>query len=84
MMAGYHINEIQKRRYGSLGKIVEETEELLDAHQQGSNVMVLIELCDLYGAIEGFLEENYPQIKMSDLSKFSHITKRAFESGERS
>lgn len=83
-MAGYHIAEIEKRRYGSLGKIIEETEELLDAARQGSNIMVLVELSDLYGAIEGFLEENYPQIKMSDLGKFSQITKRAFESGERS
>lgn len=83
-MAGYHITKIEKRRYGSLGKILEETEELVDAHRQGSNIMVLVELCDLYGAIEGFLAENYPEIKMSDLSKFSAITKRAFESGERS
>lgn len=83
-MAGYHIDKIEKRRYGSLGKILEETEELVDAHRQGSKIMVLIELSDLYGAIEGFLQENYPQIKISDLSKFSEITKRAFESGERS
>ncbi len=83
-MAGYHIEKIEKRRYGYLGKILEETEELLDAHQQGSNIMVLIELSDLYGAIEGFLAESYPDIKMSDLAKFSQITKRAFESGERS
>lgn len=83
-MAGYHIADIEKRRYGSLGKIIEETEELVDAHRQGSNIMVLVELSDLYGAIEGFLAENYPQIKMHDLSKFSQITKRAFESGDRS
>lgn len=83
-MTGYHIATIEKRRYGSLGKILEETEELTDAHRQGSNVMVLVELSDLYGAIEGFLQENYPQMKMSDLAKFSEITKRAFESGERS
>lgn len=83
-MAGYHIADIEKRRYGSLGKIIEETEELLDANRQGSTIMVLVELSDLYGAIEGFLAENYPQIKMHDLSKFSQITKRAFESGDRS
>lgn len=83
-MAGYHLEKIEKRRYGSLGKIQEEVEELFDAHRQGSNVMVLIELSDLYGAIEGFLAENYPTMKMTDLKKFSEITKRAFESGERS
>lgn len=82
-MAGYHLDEIKKSRYGSLGKIQEEVEEILDAHRQGSHVMILVELSDLYGAIEGFLEENYPSMKMSDLKKFSDITKRAFEGGYR-
>lgn len=80
---GYHLKKIEKRRYGSLGKIQEETEELLDAHRQGSHIMMLVELSDLYGAIEGFLEENYPTMKMTDLKKFSDITKRAFKEGAR-
>ncbi|HBT0444721.1 hypothetical protein EPNKCIFM_00108 [Klebsiella phage KP13-16] len=83
-MAGYHIKEIEKRRYGSLGKIQEEVEELLDAHQQGSYIMMLVELSDLYGAIEGFMEENFPDMKIADLKKFSDITKRAFKEGHRS
>ena len=80
---GYHINKIEKRNYGTLGKIQEEAEELLDAHRQGSKVMQLIELSDLYGAIEGYLEELFPGMKMHDLKKFSDITKRAFRNGDR-
>lgn len=80
---GYHLANIEKRRYGSLGKIQEETEELLDAHRQGCHIMVLIELADLYGAIEGFLAENYPDRTMGDLKKFSDITRRAFINGHR-
>lgn len=80
---GYHLDKIEKRRFGSLGKIQEEVEELLDAHRQGSHVMILVEMSDLYGAMQGFLEENYPGFKMEDLKKFSMITQRAFKNGHR-
>lgn len=80
---GYHLSKIEKRRFGSLGKIQEEVEELLDAHRQGSKIMGLVELADLYGAIQGFLEEEYPGMKMEDLKRFSDITQRAFKNGHR-
>lgn len=82
-MAGYHIAEIKKRLYGSAGKIQEELDELNDAHEQGSKIMILVELSDLYGAVEGYLEQNFPGMEMHDLKKFSDITKRAFKSGAR-
>lgn len=82
-MAGYHIAEIKKRLYGSAGKIQEELDELNDAHEQGSKIMILVELSDLYGAVEGYLEQNFPGMKMHDLKKFSDITKRAFKEGAR-
>ncbi|QPI18273.1 hypothetical protein POP15_225 [Pectobacterium phage POP15] len=82
-LPGYHIADIKKRRFGSFGKIQEEVEECLDAHQQGSHIMMLVELSDLYGAMEGFLAENYPGFTMSDLAKFSSITGRAFRNGYR-
>lgn len=80
---GYHIDKIEKRRFGTLGKIQEEVEELFDAVAQGSKVMALVELSDLYGAMEGYLAENYPGIQMGDLEKFAAITRRAFENGHR-
>lgn len=80
---GYHLTEIEKHPYGSLGKIKEEVDELMDAHRQDSKVMILVELSDLYGAIEGYLQESFPGVGMEDLSKFSGITKRAFAAGAR-
>lgn len=50
-MAGYHIREITKGTYGDFSKVVEEMEELLDAHDQNAKIMVLCELADLYGAM---------------------------------
>jgi hypothetical protein len=80
---GYHINKIEKGVLGSISKIKEEFEELLDAHSQGSTIMELVELSDLYGAIKIYLEVNYPGISMKDLELFSIITERAFKSGDR-
>lgn len=80
---GYHLKEIPKRNYGSFGKIMEELEELNDAHEQGSKIMQLVELADVYGAIEGYLQERFPGMEMHDLKKFSDITKRAFKNGHR-
>ena len=80
---GYHIKDIQKREFGTVGKIVEESLELEDAFNQNCKVMMLVELSDLYGAINGFLHNHFPDMTMEDLAKMSDITKRAFENGFR-
>lgn len=79
----YHINEIKKGQIGRSSKIMEELEELIDAEQQGCKIMALIELSDLYGAIELYLKENHPNITMDDLKNMNKITQRAFMSGSR-
>lgn len=81
---GYHLTKIDKHRYGTIDKIQEELDELDDANRQCSKVMMLVELSDLYGAIEGYLQERFPGMEMHDLKKFSDITKRAFKNGHRS
>lgn len=81
---GYHLTKIDKHRYGTIDKIQEELDELVDANRQCSKVMMLVELADLYGAIEGYLQERFPGMEMHDLKKFSDITKRAFKNGHRS
>ena len=78
---GYHVSPIQKGSYGDLSKIEEELEELKDAAQQGSIILIALELADLYGAIEGYAEAQ--GIDMAEVIKFSGITKRAFKAGER-
>ncbi len=50
---GYHIREIKKGNYGELSKIKEELEEAYDAEEQGQDVMLIIELSDIVGAVEG-------------------------------
>ena len=81
-MAGYHLKEIEKGEYGQFSKVQEEFNELLDAREQKSSIMELVELSDLYGAIESYIENKY-NIGMDELEKMSDITKRAFRSGHR-
>jgi hypothetical protein len=82
-MAGYHIKEIPKGTYGTVGKILEEALELEDAQNQGVRIMALMELSDLYGAMQGYLEQEFPGISMEDLAKMSKVTERVFQSGGR-
>ena len=55
-MTGYHITNIEKGVYGDFSKIVEEFYELVSATEQGSLILATVELCDLYGALEGLAE----------------------------
>lgn len=82
-MAVYHIREINRGIFGEISKIKEEVEELEDALEQGVAIMALVELSDLYGAIEGFLEKEFPGISMEDLAEMSLVTQRAFKDGTR-
>lgn len=79
--SGYHINEIPKGEIGKFSKIYEECLELKDAIEQNSKVMALVELSDLYGAIEEYCKEN--NIEIEEIKRFSDITKRAFKNGHR-
>lgn len=82
-MAGYHIRNIQKGEIGELSKVFEEVEEALDAETQGSKVMVLVELSDMLGAIEAYLEKHHPGMQLTDLMIMSNITRRVFREGHR-
>ena len=78
---GYHLTHIEKGVYGELSKIQEELDEAKDALQQGSEIMLLVELSDLYGALEEVVVRR--GLTMEDLKTFSDITKRAFVNGVR-
>ena len=82
-MAGYHIRDIKKGQFGEISKIIEEVDELCDASEQKCKIMELIEISDLYGAIQGYLEKYHPSTTMEDISAMSSITQRAFRSGAR-
>lgn len=83
-MAGYHERQIPRGVFGELSKIKEEVEEIEDAVEQGCVIMELVELSDLYGAIEGYLAAHHPTTTMEDLKRMAHITGRAFRDGDRS
>lgn len=78
---GYHLKDIPQGKIGEFSKIIEEFEELKDAYEQDNRLMMLIELSDLYGAIESYLEQY--NLNMVDLKNMSKATKRAFQSGVR-
>ena len=76
----YHIREFPKGELGEISKIQEELDELKDSAEQSSKVMELVELSDLYGAIECYIKRHHPGTTMEDLEIFSNITKRSYES----
>jgi hypothetical protein len=81
---GYHLAPIAKGVLGEPSKILEEVHELIDAVAQDARVMELVELSDLMGAVEAFLQKRHPGYTLDDLMTFSAITKRAFVNGHRS
>lgn len=81
---GYHTRAITKGVLGEVSKIREELEELEDAMGQEAEIMALVELSDLYGAMEAYLKKHHPSLGMKDVARMSSITQRAFRSGRRS
>ncbi len=79
---GYHVREIPKGVLGEFSKIVEEYTELLDAHEQNSNVLEICELTDLIGAIRYYAGNKF-NLSLDDLIKFSMQTENAFKNGKR-
>lgn len=80
---GYHITTITKGVPGESSKILEEVEELIDAEKQNCKIMAILELADLIGAIESYLESKKYNMTIEDLRTMSKITKRAFINGFR-
>lgn len=60
---GYHLKEIRKGVYGELSKVREEMDEMMDAVEQQSKILILIELCDYYGALEEYCKINNIEMK---------------------
>ena len=81
---GYHLREIPKGIVGESSKILEEVLELQDAETQHADIMALVELSDLVGAIEHYLEHHHAGVTLDDLITMAHITRRAFDNGRRS
>lgn len=80
---GYHLTDIERREFGTLGKVMEELEEAVDAERQGVELMVLQELADAVGAIKGYLAAKHPTLTLDDLEDMASVTARAFRAGRR-
>ena len=80
---GYHKREIRKGFVGESSKIKEELDELLDAESDDDQVMALIELSDMVGAIQLYLEKHHPTITVEHLTKLARKTISAFREGKR-
>lgn len=80
---GYHIKKIEKGVNGEISKIEEELNELKDAQLQGVKIMELVELSDLIGAVELYLEKYHSNTTLNDLIEMKNVTRRAFENGRR-
>lgn len=78
---GYHLKKIKKGKLGEISKVQEELHEYEDAMEQGCKIMAVVELSDLYGALEAVAKNH--NLTMADLAKMASITSRAFESGHR-
>lgn len=79
---GYHKTEIPKGVVGQLSKVEEELLELKDATEQECKILQLVELSDLYGAIEEYTYQKF-NMSMDDLKQMSDLTKSAFKEGKR-
>lgn len=78
---GYHTRDIEKGQYGQFSKIREEFEELEDAFIQKDEILMICEMADLIGAIEGYASKW--NLTLDDIKKFSDKTKSAFIEGKR-
>lgn len=79
---GYHLTNINKGVLGERSKITEEYLEWQDACEQECKVMELVELSDLLGAIDSYVNTQY-NLSLDDLLKMKDITERAFKNGRR-
>lgn len=80
---GYHVRDIPRGTVGEASKILEEAAEFGDAIEQGVKVMALIELSDMIGATQAYLDNHFPGTTIDDLCHMAAVTKRAFTSGQR-
>ena len=78
---GYHKSIIPEGKFGQFSKIKEEFLEAEDAFENDNPVMLLQELSDLIGAIEGFAKKY--NISLANLITMKNTTERVFLDGTR-
>lgn len=82
MKLGYHLKRFKKGTIGEFSKVEEEWAELKDARHQKCKLMELVEISDMLGAIDLYLQKQY-NLNINDALLMSKITQRAFRNGHR-
>lgn len=78
----YHLREIKPQGvYGQISKVYEELDEYEESLEQNNRIMALVELSDVYGALEAVVHGH--GFDMKDIETMSQATKRAFQVGAR-
>lgn len=73
---GYHKKNIQKGKLGELSKIKEELDEAFDAEEQKQDLMLLIELSDIIGAVEAVAKKyNFTLEQLIEFTKLNSKVK---------
>lgn len=80
--SAYHTKVIPRGEFGEVSKIREELAEVEDAIEQNNPLLILCELADMLGAIEGYSLKHH-NMTLAELYKMTELTRRAFESGQR-
>jgi len=78
---GYHTRDIEKGVLGQFSKIKEEFQEAEDAFIQNDDILMIVELADMVGAIEEYVKKW--NLDLLSLKQFSDKTKSAFRDGTR-
>lgn len=73
----YHIRNIEKGMLGEWSKVLEELSEFEDAIEQSAQIMALIELSDLYGAINMYTLNKFS--KSFELIYSEHASEYEFD-----
>lgn len=81
-MTSYHKDFIPNGKLGEISKVIEEALEYRDFERQSNKIGCMVELSDIYGALEATAEKY--NLTMEDLAAMAKCTKRVFESGGRS
>lgn len=72
----FHVHPIRSGVYGELSKVQEELDEAVDAETRGQEILLLIELSDIIGAVAGVAERHGHTLE--SLIQFSELRRSVF------
>lgn len=78
----YHKKKIPEWIYWEISKITEEYEEFIDAVEQKSKLLELVELSDMIWAIDWYVNKKY-NMNIDDLITMAKLTHNSFKDGSR-